>query len=357
MSEASSTTDHVWVTILAGGIGSRFWPASTPSRPKQLLPLVSERPLIEDTLERARSLAPDDRIRILAGSELTARFRGALGDLPDQSYLIEPRVRGTAPVLAWAAHEIYAEDPDAVLVSLHADHRAEPAERFSHLIGQAVEVAREADLLVTVGAVPDRPETGFGYIQPGALLDDPGGSDALAVGAFHEKPDEDTAERYLREGYLWNTGIFVWKAATLLAELRAHTPEIADHLPLLEGDDPADFFEACPTVTIDVAILERSSRVATLPCTFAWDDVGTWDALMRTKAVDRRGNVVLGPGLAVDAAHNVIVSEGAPVVLFDVDELVVVRTAGMTLVTRRERAADLKDLVSRLPQDYRDPEI
>jgi len=306
---------------------------------------------------RARMLAPDERIRILAGSPLTALFRDTLSDLPHESYLVEPRARGTAPVLAWAAHQILTQDPDAVLVSLHADHRAEPADRFADLIGQAVEVAHEADVLVTIGAVPDRPETGFGYIQPGAPLVDPTRGGALAVRAFHEKPDHEAAGRYLREGYLWNTGMFVWRAATLLAELTAHTPEIAEHLPLLEAGDSAGFFAACPTLTIDVAVLERSARVATLPCTFAWDDVGTWDALTRTKGVDDLGNVVLGAGFTVEARDNVVVSEGAPVVLFDVDGLVVVRTAGMTLVTRRERAADLKELVSRLPQDYRDPEI
>ena len=225
--------DHVWVTVLAGGVGSRFWPVSTPERPKQLLPLAGDRPLISDTVERAQALVPAERIRILAGEHLAIPFRSVL-DLPETSYWIEPRARGTAPVLAWAAWRLVRIDSEAVMVSLHADHLIRPLEAFQKTLDTAVEVARRDELLVTVGAVPDRIETGYGHVEPGEALATPHPATAYRVHAFHEKPDLETARRYVDEGYLWNTGIFVWRAALLLEEIDRHAPEIGEclHQPL-----------------------------------------------------------------------------------------------------------------------------
>jgi len=337
----------VWATILAGGVGSRFWPVSTQERPKQLLPLASERPLIVDTVDRARALVPDERLRILAGAHLAAPFQSVLPDLPHSAYWMEPRARGTGPVLAWAAWRIAREDPEAVMVSLHADHRIEPVEAFVDTVASAAEVARRDDLLVCIGARPDRVATGYGHIEPGDPLSPAGRAAAHRVRAFHEKPDAATARRYVDAGHLWNTGIFVWKAATLVEEVRRHAPEIADHLPLLE-ESPEAFFDAVPVSVIDRAVMERSDRVGVVAATFAWDDVGSWEALARTRAADAAGNVFVGPGSAVDAERNLVFSEGGEVVLFGASDLVVVRTATKTLVMPRTRAADLKDLLARL---------
>lgn len=356
-SRNSSTTDpHTWVTILAGGVGSRFWPVSTPARPKQLLPLASESPLVVDTVRRAERLAPPERIRILAGQHLVDPFRRVLTGLPEEAYLVEPRARGTAPVLAWAAWTLAREDPDAVLISLHADHLVEPEDAFAELLARGAELARRESVLVTVGAVPDRPETGYGYIQPGeALAPPPDG--AARVAAFHEKPDAATASRYVDAGYLWNTGIFIWSARTLLEEVERHAPEVADALPRLEAGDVPGFFDACTPISVDVAVLERSERVAVVPCTFRWDDVGSWASLPRTRPADPAGNVILGEAHAVDARNNVVFAEDGPVVLFDVEDLIVVRTRGVTFVTRREKAPDLKTLVAALPDDMKNPEV
>lgn len=353
-SAASWPADHTWVTVLAGGIGSRFWPASTPSRPKQLLPLASTRPLIVDTVERARGLVPDARIRILTGEHLVPAFRRAMPDLAETSYMQEPVARGTAPVLAWAAHELARHDADAVLVSLHADHLIRPDAAFLALVRAACAVAARHDVLVTIGAVPDRPETGYGYIQPGPALGE-GGGPARAVAAFHEKPDPETAAAYMDAGYLWNTGIFVWPARAFLDEVREHAPEIGAALAHLDRGDVRAFFDACPAVSVDVAVLERSNRVATLPCSFTWDDVGSWEALARTRPPDERGNVVFGEALAVDARDNVVYAEGdEPVVLYGVEGLVVVRAQGVTLVASRERAPGLKALLETLPSSLLD---
>jgi mannose-1-phosphate guanylyltransferase len=339
--------DHVWVVVLAGGIGSRFWPVSTPERPKQLLPLASEQPLIVDTLERARALAPDTRIRVLAGEHLARPFATVLTDFPQDGYWIEPRARGTAPVLTWAAHKLSRIDPEAVMVSLHADHLIRPLEAFRDSVEAAVAVARRESALVCVGVAPSRIETGYGHVEPGEPLEGTRGVRAYRVRAFHEKPDHETARRYVERGCLWNTGIFVWKASTLLEEIGLHAPEVSAHTHLLEHN-PDSFFDVVPVSVIDRAVMERSERVATVGATFSWDDVGSWESLSRTRTGDESGNVSVGASRIVDAKNNVVFSENGEIVLFGVEDLVVVRTAETTLVLPRSRAADLKTLLGEL---------
>jgi mannose-1-phosphate guanylyltransferase len=339
--------EHVWVVVLAGGIGSRFWPVSTPERPKQVLPLAGDRPLIADTIDRARALVPDERIRILAGEHLAAPLRSALEGFPETSLWIEPRARGTGPVLAWAAWRMARIDPEAVMVSLHADHLIRPLDAFEESVRAAVQVARRDEVLVCVGARPDRVETGYGHVEPGEPVATDGGARAYRVRAFHEKPDAETAGHYMEAGYLWNTGIFVWKAAVLLQEIDAHAPEIRQHLPLLERSAQA-YFDSVPVSVIDTAVMELSARVATVGATFEWDDVGSWEALSRTRTADAAGNVLVGSGRAVDARGNVVFAEEGSVVLFGTEDLVVVRTGELTLVLPRARAADLKTLLTEL---------
>lgn len=344
---STRTDDRLWVVVLAGGIGSRFWPVSTRERPKQLLPLASERPLIVDTVERARVLVPDDRLRILAGRHLVEPFRTVLNDLSDAAYWIEPEARGTCPVLAWASWEIHRRDPEAVMVSLHADHRVDSLPAFQRTIHAAAEIARRENVLVCVGAVPDRVETGFGHLERGEALETSGEIAAHRVKAFHEKPDADTARRYVRDGHLWNTGIFVWKVSTFLSELAEHAPEVSNCLALLdEGVDA--FFEAVPVCVVDTAVMERSGRVATVEALFSWDDVGSWEALSRSRPADSDGNVLIGDAVTVDGNGNIAFADHGKVVLFGVDDLVVVRTDDATLVMPRERAAHLKTLLTAL---------
>lgn len=335
--------------MLAGGIGSRFWPVSTRARPKQLLPLAGDRPLISDTVERARAMVDDAHIRILAGEHLVEPFRMALPDLPDEAYLVEPQARGTCPVLAWAAWEISRLDPDAVMVSLHADHLIHPLPAFQETVRAAARLAEEQDLLLTVGVPPDRVETGFGHIQPGDPLPSPGSAQrAFRVRAFHEKPDAATARRYVDEGYLWNSGIFVWKAATFLEEVARHAPEVAEHLPLLAEEGAEAFFRSVPVCVVDTAIMERSDRVGCIEASFEWDDVGSWEALARTRPPDAAGNVVVGNGSVVEGNGNIVFAEGGRVVVFGMEDTVVVHSGGLTLVLPRRRAADLKSLLRAL---------
>lgn len=356
-STSSSThpDPHLWVTILAGGSGTRFWPASTPSRPKQLLPLAGGQSLIKETLGRARGLAPDARIRVLAGEHLVAPFQGELGDLGPSSYLVEPEPRGTGPVLVWAAWAISKEDPHAVLLSLHADHAIEPVAAFHSLIRGGTELATSTDALFTIAVPPSRPETGFGYIEPGDPLPGNSPAEAFKVRSFVEKPDLETARRYMEEGYLWNSGIFLWRAGLFLDEVRRVAPELGGLIPLLEEGDVEGFFRKAPSISVDQAVLERSSRVASLRATFRWDDLGTWEALARIEKPDSEGNVVLGAVEARDSSENIVMAEEGSVVLFGVRGLAVVRSGDVVMVADRERTADLKELLETLPPNLKDP--
>ena len=352
---STETDPHIYVTVLAGGIGTRFWPASRPGRPKQLLPLASDEPLIVDAVNRALGLVPEERIRILTSDSLTDSILEVLPSLGREAFMVEPERRGTGPVLAWAAFEIAKIDPSAVIVSLHADHIIKPTAAFLQLLRDATSLAQETGQLFTISVLPSRPDTGYGYIEPGEPLVAPAGLRAFAVASFHEKPDSETVHRYFDEGHLWNSGIFVWTAATFLSEVRMVAPEIGDLLPLIDDESPEAFFALVPELTVDVAVLERSTRVASLTATFDWDDVGSWEGLVRSREADPNGNVVLGPAHIVDGKRNVIYAEGGTVATFGVDDLVVVRCGDITLVTTTERAPDLKRFLEQLPSSMLEP--
>jgi mannose-1-phosphate guanylyltransferase len=339
-----------WAVVLAGGIGSRFWPLSTPSRPKQLLPLVSESPLLGDTLRRLRPVAPAERTLVLTNAALVPAIAELAPELPAENLIAEPRPAGTAAALAWAAAEIERRDgSDAMMTCVHADWAIGDPAGFVVALERAAQVARQEHALVTVGIVPTRPDPGFGYIQPAA----PVGEFARRVARFAEKPDRETARRMVDEGYLWNSGIFVWRVGDFLDEIRAHTPEVA---PALEqaGGSVERFFSAVRPVSVDVGVLERSSRVLVIPGDFGWDDVGTWAALGRVRPCDPAGNASSGVVHALDASGNVVHAEGNAVVLYGVSDLVVVTRDGLTLVTTVERCADLKTLIESLPPHLRD---
>ena len=354
MRSSKNLQPHLYVTILAGGTGRRFWPLSIPARPKQLLPLASSRPLIVDTFERARNVVSEERIRILTGQALAPSLRELLPEASERGLMIEPEARGTAPVLTWAAWEIATRDPEAVLISLHADHIIHPEESLVEVLHSAAALATREDLLFTVAVQPTRPETGYGYIEPGEAIEEAVGVRAFRVASFSEKPDPETADRYLSSGHLWNSGIFVWKAATFLEEVRAVAPEIANHLALLDENRVEEFFTRTPVMTVDVAVLERSRRVASVAATFEWDDVGSWEALTRSRKADRRGNFLIGSGHMVESSHNVVYSGRGTVVAYGIDDLLIVQAPEVTLVTRRDFAPKLKELVESLPGPLRD---
>ncbi len=336
-----------WVVVLAGGVGSRFWPLSTPQRPKQLLPLVSDQPLLADTLRRLAPLAPASQTLVLTNASLAHAVAAACG-LPADQIIAEPRPAGTAAALAWAAAEIQRRGGrDAVMICVHADWAIGDEATFRATLVQAAAAAADHASLMTVGIVPTRPDPGYGYIARGQEVA-PG---VFTVDRFVEKPDRARAEQMVREGYLWNSGMFVWRVGDFLDEIHLHTPEVAPALDAAaSGGDADTFFSGVRSVSVDVGVLERSRRVLVMPGDFGWDDVGTWAALRRVRHHDADGNVMHGAVHLRDAHDNVVYAEGNAVVLYGVSGLVVVTRDGLTMVTTVDRSTDLKTLVESLPQ-------
>ena len=344
------TTSARWSVVLAGGIGSRFWPLSTPERPKQLLPLISAAPMLRDTIDRLQPLAPIERTLVLANASLQQSIRALFPELPPDNVIAEPRPAGTCAALAWAAQRIAERTgPESVMVCVHADWAIGDVARYQATLAHAAEVASRECALVTVGIVPTRPDPGFGYIQPGERVRD----DVRKVARFVEKPDRERAAMMVREGYFWNSGIFAWRVGDLLDEIRSLTPEVAPALAEAHGD-LAKFFGEVKSIAIDVGVLERSARVLVVPGDFGWDDVGTWAALHRVRSLDVDGNALHGRTFTHSAHNNVVHADGPAVVMYGVDDLVVVAREGLVMVTTRDRATDLKTLLDALPPEFRE---
>jgi mannose-1-phosphate guanylyltransferase len=339
--------------VLAGGTGSRFWPLSTPSRPKQLLALIDSRPLVVNTVERFAPIVDVERILILTSESLVAPIRALLPAVPSENVIAEPKPAGTAAALTWAAIEIgkrTGDSKNAVMLSVHADWAIGDAVGFRERLTRAANAAESHQALITVGVVPSRPDPGFGYIEPGDLVDD----QLRKVNRFIEKPGREQAERLVRAGCLWNSGIFVWRVSDFLEEVFTLTPEVSVAMPD-HMNDRVGFFASVQSVSVDVGVLERSARVMVLPGDFGWDDVGTWSALRRVRQLDADGNASSGPVYAVDSSGNVVhATDGVDVVLYGVEDLVVVAQRDLTLVTSTDRAADLKELLAHLPPSVRD---
>lgn len=338
-----------WAAVLAGGSGTRFWPLSTPDKPKQLLPLVDTAPLLAEAVTRLEGLIPDDRILVVTARRFLAETRELLESIPRENILGEPLAASTAPALAWATEVAQRRDPDATLLSVHADWYIGDDKEFQATGARAMNVAREHDVLVTVGVEPSRPEIGYGYVLPGEPL----GDEARSVARFIEKPDREAAERLIAEGALWNSGMFAWTASRFMAETEVHAPELAPALPLLRADHIERFFESVTPIAVDVSHFERSSRVAVVPGKFPWDDVGTWSALKRVRANDANGNVVVGETFVRDTRGSVAWSDEGLVVLDGLENVIVVQANGVTLVTTTDRVAHLKELLEELPENIR----
>ncbi|MFO0750278.1 MAG: mannose-1-phosphate guanylyltransferase [Myxococcota bacterium] len=339
----------VWSVLLAGGVGSRFWPVSRAARPKQLLDLFGEGPMLRVTLERARPLAPPERTLVVTSTALAPAIAAMLPEVPGEHILAEPVGRNTAPAIAWAALHALDHDPDAMLMVLPADHHIVDVEAFRATCARALALA-DTGRIVTLGIPPTHPETGYGYIRRGAPLGAEVGSageGAFAVAAFTEKPDVDTAADYLiMGGYDWNAGMFFVSARLLLAELAEHRPDL--HAAMLAArDDLAAAYPSLPSVSIDYAVMERSQVIAVLPGHFGWSDVGSWRSLWDHRPAEAstfaRGDVV-----ELDGHRNVLFAEGGMVCAVGVSDLVVVHTPDVTFVCPREATQRAKDAVQAL---------
>lgn len=360
--------------LMAGGSGTRFWPRSRRARPKHLLNLAGDRTLLQQTWDRCRPLIDPSRLWVVTHRDQADETQCQLPDLRPDRLIVEPCGRSTAPCIGIAAHAALAADPDATLAVLPTDHVIEPSDRLREAIAQGAElVAADSSRLVVFGIPPTFAATGYGYIERGQPLtettSDRRGSSAshesspaYHVTSFREKPDVATAEAFLQSGnFLWNSGLFVWKAATILDELQRHEPAMANalrrignvfespqHQAALQAEYPS-----LPSISIDYAVLERAGNVCVIEASFAWDDLGSWESLARRgHVVDSSGNIITGSHSGIDTRNCLITAEaGHLIATIGVEDLLIVQTPDATLVARRGDEAALRRLIEQLRQD------
>lgn len=376
----------MYAVIMAGGSGTRFWPVSREQMPKQLLKIGGDETLILQTVNRILPLVRIDDVFIVAnralaesiGYQLSAKFDRSW----DGNFILEPEAKNTAPALGLAALHLERLDPESIMVVLPADHSIRKTEEFLNLVKKADEAARQ-DYLVTLGIQPDRPETGYGYIKAGAkikfaesrgqraegkidssLLIADGG--VCRVEAFVEKPNIETAKKYLKDGsYYWNSGIFVWKTRTFLAEIEKYQPALYQGLIEIrksigtdkEADVMKEVFKKLDSLSIDYAVMEKTDRAAVIPADIGWSDVGSWAALDNVSERDKSGNVIIGNVIDIGSRDSIIYAEKRLVATIGLKDTVVVDTPDATLVCSKDRAQDVKKVVDELKKRKADEHL
>ncbi|MBD3165979.1 NTP transferase domain-containing protein [bacterium] len=339
-----------YAVIMAGGIGTRFWPMSTPRRPKQLLKLFRDKTMIELTLDRITPLIPLERQRIVTVAEQIPLFKEALPQLTDNNFIVEPFGRNTAPCIGLAALHLQEEDPEAVMVVLPADHLIQDEEGFRKCLQTGIDAVESKDAIVTLGIQPRRPETGYGYIQFEA---DEVQDGLHRVVTFAEKPNEATAKRFIESGeFLWNSGIYIWSARRILSEIEDFLPELyvaLDNIQLCIGKEDERYqtfsaYNSIKPISIDYGVMERTQNAYVVRGVFDWSDVGNWGEVWRLSQKDEKKNATHGKVLAIDSSSSYIYTDRErPVAVVGLDHVVVVSTADGLLVCPLEDVQKVRE--------------
>ncbi|MCK5832525.1 mannose-1-phosphate guanylyltransferase [bacterium] len=351
-----------FAVILAGGRGERFWPASRYKKPKQLLKMISDRTMLEETMCRVEGFVDKKNVLIVTGEHLKGLIKKEIGPLDDDNFFIEPIGRNTAPAIGFAAAKIAATHGDGIMFVLSSDHLIRPVSTFIEAMQAAKTIAENSDKLMLIGIEPSRPETGYGYIEVGTDLQQVDGFTAYNVESFKEKPNHLIAqEYYLDNKHLWNSGIFVWRAKRILEEIEINLPElfevISGYMELIGTEDEASFikseFERINPISIDYGVLEKSKHVGVLRAKFTWDDVGDYGALERILVKNHDGNVLSGDDIfAHETYESTIISDGeGAVVTFGVSDLVVVREGDVLLVLHKTRIPQMRELLEKIKDE------
>ncbi len=310
-----STNNHL--VIMAGGIGSRFWPMSTPERPKQFIDVLGcGRTLLQLTLDRFAGVCPAENVWVVTSAAYAAQVAEQLPDVPRDHILMEPCRRNTAPCIAYVSWCIKVLNPQANIVVTASDHVVMDVQEFRRVIGGALSFTSETDAIVTLGMKPTRPETGYGYIQADLSVASARNKEIYRVDSFREKPDLATAEKYLRRNnYFWNSGIFVFRVSTIINALRVYQPEMsaifegmqAVYGTAKEQETINERFPLCESISIDYAVMEKAEEIFVFPASFGWSDLGTWGSLHEQSQRDANNNACIGPDIRLFDTHNCVV--------------------------------------------------
>jgi mannose-1-phosphate guanylyltransferase len=342
---------------MAGGKGARFWPRSRAALPKQLLDIFSKRSMIQETVARVAGLAPPERIVIVTGREQAETIYRQLPEIPRENILVETVGRNTAPCICLAALWVERKAPGATMAVLPADHYIADPQAFCSCLESAVEAAQQLNALVTIGIAPGSPETGYGYIECGAETGTYRGQAAYRVERFHEKPSLEKAREFLARGnVLWNSGMFIWKAAIILDEIKTCLPElyaelaaVAPQLGTPQEQQAIDgAYRAIEGISIDYGVMEKSRRAAVLKGDFGWSDVGSWSAIYNIAKKDMQGNVTQGDVVAIEAKGTLVYSPKKLTAVVGLDNIVIVETDDALLVCAKDKAQDVKKVVDEL---------
>ncbi len=351
----------IHAVILAGGRGERFWPLSRSQRPKQLLRLISDKTMLQETVNRILPIVPYERLLIVTSENMVDPILGDIKELTLDNILSEPFGRNTCLAIGLAAQHIKNVDKDGVMVVLSADHIIRPAEKLHDMILAGAEIAASDDKLITIGIDPTRPETGYGYIKLADQYRSIGNVAVYKVEAFTEKPSQPVAqEYYYGRRHLWNSGMFIWSASSILDAIGKCVPDIgkglADYTPSIgTGDELAErrkLYDESDPISIDFAVLENAANVLTIKGDIVWDDIGSWNALERYKERDHEHNVIVGDAMTMNSYENTIYNEDEGlIVTLGVSDLVVVKTDNIVFVAHKTHANQVKEVLAEISKD------
>lgn len=351
---SANTISHSHLVIMAGGIGSRFWPMSTPERPKQFVDVLGTgRTFIQMTVDRFKGILPPENVWVVTSQAYKDIVAEQLPEVPQGNILLEPCRRNTAPCIAYATWRIKSIDPKATIVVSPSDHLVLDTPEFQRVVKSAMDFASTSDAIVTLGMKPTRPETGYGYIQTDMSCPSARNKEIYRVDAFREKPDLATAEKYIRKpNMLWNAGIFIWNVSTIVNALRVYAPEINEVfenlLPLYgtekEQEAINENFPKCESISVDYAILEKSEEIYCFPASFGWSDLGTWGSLRENVSRDNNGNAVIGDNVQTYETRDCVIhcSEERRVVVQGLDGYIVAEKDNTLLICKLSEEQRIK---------------
>ncbi len=354
---------NFYTVIMAGGVGSRFWPLSREKKPKQFLDVLNTgKTLLQATFERFTQVCPEENIYIVANQDYEEIIKEQIPGIKDEQLLLEPVPRNTAPCITYASLKIYAHNPEATMVVSPSDHLIINEQDFKKTITTSLEFASQHEVLVTLGITPNRPDTGYGYIQMNEEIKK---GDFYKVKTFTEKPNRELAEKFVQSGeFLWNAGIFVWSAKSIIYALNKYLPEVVQcfefpdniYFSPEESKKISQAYTRCPTISIDYGVMEKADNVFVIPCSFGWSDIGTWNSLFEFLDKDENNNAVKGKYVFTRNVTNCIinVSDDHLVAVNNVDNLIIVQSGNIILVADKNREQDIRHVVNEIKSRFRD---